>query len=159
MDYANPKNIEIIGAYKYKFVEKLAQPLSEIMIANILQLNLNEFFKEFTIIPVPLHKKRFLWRGFNQSEILALELAKKLGLSMEKDIVVRSRFTKPQTKLNSAQRQSNIKNAFEVNKTLKPTKILIVDDVFTTGATVNEIARILKQNGAKDVWALTLAHG
>src|SRR3989338_5289866 len=59
LDYANPKNIEIIGAYKYKFVEKLAQPLSEIIIANILQLNLNEFFKEFTIIPVPLHKKRF----------------------------------------------------------------------------------------------------
>jgi ComF family protein len=112
-----------------------------------------------TIIPVPLHKKRLRQRGFNQ----ALVLARKFFPQEQKKIVPlalwRYAWTQPQTGLNRAARKRNVKNAFAVRQPdkIKDKRILLIDDVFTTGATVNECARTLNRNGAQKVYVLTLA--
>jgi len=111
------------------------------------------------IIPVPLHKKRLRQRGFNQ----ALELAR-LFFPGEKrriqpTILLRSRWTTPQTGLDGKHRRRNLAGAFQVRdaRRVQGQRILLIDDVLTTGSTVNECARVLRQNGAGNVEVLTLA--
>ena len=119
--------------------------------------------KESLIVPVPLHIKRKRWRGFNQAEVLASRLAEGFNLVMRAYILNRIKDTQAQTKLKRKQRLKNIKNAFKVNNEwqdkLKSTKILLVDDVATSGRTLNECARALKESGAKEVWGIVLARG
>jgi ComF family protein len=111
------------------------------------------------IIPVPLHIKRLRQRGFNQSLILARALAKKWQIPVNFSQLKRHRFTLTQTGLNKAERKKNIKGAFEVSdkKNIAGKNVILVDDVYTTGATINECARILTKADAKKVTALTLA--
>nr|WP_287410866.1 ComF family protein [Pseudodesulfovibrio sp.] len=110
------------------------------------------------IIPVPLHSRRLLWRGFNQS----LELAKALGKTFERPILkeglVRTRNTPPQTQFGHKERQKNIKNAFAADKKgIAGQTVLLVDDVYTTGATLRECAQTVKRAGALGVDILVLA--
>jgi ComF family protein len=110
------------------------------------------------IIPVPLHRKRLLWRGFNQSTELARILGKTLHRPVLRNGLIRSRHTAPQTRLGFQERQINIKDAFVANKkNVKGSVVLIVDDVFTTGATLSECARTLRQAGVVGVDVLVLA--
>jgi ComF family protein len=111
------------------------------------------------IVPVPLHKKRLRQRGFNQ----ALELAR-LFFPLEKarirpTILMRTRWTTPQAGLGGRERRRNLAGAFQVGdgEKILAKKILLVDDVFTTGSTVNECAKVLRQSGAADIQVLTLA--
>jgi ComF family protein len=116
--------------------------------------------QDFTLImPVPLHPARLRKRGFNQSVILARELSKKLSIPMDFMTLKRSVDTEPQVHLGKRERASNVKGAFAVSNSDKITghKILLVDDVYTTGSTVNECARVLTTNGASSVAILTLA--
>ena len=110
------------------------------------------------IVPVPLHPTRLRERGFNQALLLARAFFPK-DRRVAQDLLIRSRVTAPQTSFNGAARRTNLKNAFAVVKPqqLAGKKILLIDDVFTTGTTVNECARVLKKAGASEVMVLTLA--
>ncbi len=108
-------------------------------------------------MPVPLHKSRMRQRGFNQSIEISRVIAKRLKLPIEYKAVTRKKPTAAQTGLDAKQRQKNIKGAFELTGKINHKHILIVDDVITTGATVNELARLLKKNGVEQVGVLSIA--
>ncbi len=117
-------------------------------------------FSENLIIPVPLHNKRKRWRGFNQAEIIAKEVASHFKLEMCTDKLVRIKHKKPQAKLGERDRKSNIVGCFCWNgNKLANRNVILIDDVATTGSTLNECARILKDNGAGEVWGLVVAKG
>lgn len=111
------------------------------------------------VIPVPLHRARHRERGFNQSEILSEGIARVAGLALAKDILKRKKHTKDQTYLNAQQRTENVRGAFVVTRPerVDGRKIVLVDDVMTTGATLNECARMLQEAGATMIFAATLA--
>jgi len=111
------------------------------------------------VIPVPLHRARERERGFNQSEVLAEGISRAMGISLTKGILKRRKNTKDQTYLNAQQRAENVKGAFVVTRPEKINgkNVILVDDVMTTGATLNECARMLKETGATRVFAATLA--
>ncbi len=118
------------------------------------------------IIPVPLHRRRLRFRGFNQSELLAQILSQTLtpGLDVPlyTEVLIRTRFTKPQMKTDSREeRLSNLKNAFAIQETstpiLKGKSLWLIDDVATTGTTLEECATVLKQHGATAVFGIVLA--
>jgi len=111
------------------------------------------------IFPVPLHAKRLRQRGYNQALLLARSFFDKEKNKIKNDILVRSRNTHPQTGLSGVERRKNLRNAFFVKdqKMISGKNILLVDDVFTTGTTVNECARVLIKAGARNVDVLTLS--
>ena len=113
------------------------------------------------LVPVPLHKKQFAKRQYNQSAVLAAHLNKATGIPSAPKILARIRETRPQYTLNKQERAENIKHAFQVKDgyPLPGAKILVIDDICTTGSTINECARVLKQAGASEVHGLVLAHG
>lgn len=110
-------------------------------------------------VPVPLHTKRLRQRGFNQSALLAGRLGRSTGGRVRYDILARRRWTAPQTRLARQERLQNVRNAFEVRRPdlVEGRVVLLVDDVFTTGSTLNECVRTLKSAGAAAVHALTVA--
>jgi ComF family protein len=111
------------------------------------------------LIPVPLHKSRYRERGFNQSEIVADGISKITGLSVLKNVLKRKKNTKDQTNLSREQREENVRDAFVVScpEMTKGKNVILVDDVITTGATLSECARMLKQAGAEKVLGMTIA--
>jgi len=116
--------------------------------------------KNTLLIPVPLHKKRFLERGFNQAELIAKEFNKNFHFNLQTKILVRAKWTMPQVKLKGRQRKENIKGVFMVkNWNFSGKNVIILDDVATTLATLEECAKVLKQTGAQKVWGLVVAHG
>jgi ComF family protein len=158
LSYTDPKTKKLIGTFKYQFIHDLAPALSRMIVEAINNQGLEGYFSEFAIIPVPLHKHRFNWRGFNQAELLAESLAKDLNIYMDIHMVSRTKFTEPQINLKAEKRKTNIENAFSLTGSATG-KYLLVDDVVTTGSTLNEIAKLLKKNGALEVWSATIAHG
>lgn len=112
------------------------------------------------IIPVPLHRRRLRERGYNQALEMAKSLAKVLAIPCRHDLLQRTRYTDAQTGLDAAQRRRNLRDAFAMPKsTSLPAHVAVLDDVFTTGATMAECSRALKRTGATrvDVWALARA--
>lgn len=114
----------------------------------------------FVFIPIPLHKKKFRTRGFNQAELIAMELSENLArynikTTVDSNFLLRTINTKPQKKLNANQRLKNISHAFEVSEPNKYLSVILIDDIMTSGATLNEAARILKKAGVKKVYFLT----
>ncbi|MFH1890233.1 MAG: ComF family protein [Candidatus Kuenenbacteria bacterium] len=157
----------IIGKYKYNLIKELCDPLAQILINKIIlskQHGHNFLLKnDFTVMPVPLHKRRLRWRGFNQSQLLAEKIAVFFGLNTASNVLVRKKYTKPQVKFKRKKRIKNILNSFKINSGIqfdfKNTNVLLVDDVLTTGSTLNECARVLKEGGVKKVWAIVLTRG
>ncbi|EKE16533.1 MAG: amidophosphoribosyltransferase-like protein [uncultured bacterium] len=150
-----------IHSLKYKFISDLRQPLGKIMIRKILSSSLP---LPDCLIPVPLYSKRLRWRGFNQSLLLAKYVGKNLtpGLKIPtwSNILFRNKNTRAQMSIrNYQQRKENIINAFSISnsKKIQGKTILLIDDVATTGATIFECAKTLKNNGAKKVFALVIA--
>jgi ComF family protein len=111
------------------------------------------------VIPVPLHWRRLWWRGFNQAALLAAEVARRLDLPLDTTAMARRRFTTPQTSRHHDERIRNVRRAFAVtnHQRIKHRRVLLVDDVMTTGATVDECARVLLAAGATVVDVFTLA--
>lgn len=154
-----------IQKLKYKFIEELAENLIDLFLeywARYQPLLLDQIKKDrgvdWILIPVPLHKRRQNWRGFNQSALLAKLLAQKIGLTY-KDCLLRTKHTKPQMSLKSQDRHQNIHGVFALKEgsSVKDKKILLIDDVWTTGSTLKECTTVLKRNGSKLVWGLTIA--
>jgi len=138
---------------KIQLGKRLAQKLGESISEE------NEFAGRDMVIPVPLHRARERERGFNQSEVVAEGISRAMGISLTKDILKRKRHTKDQTYLNAQQRAENVKGAFVVTQPEKidGKSVILVDDVMTTGATLNECARMLRDAGATRILAATLA--
>jgi len=112
------------------------------------------------IIPIPLHKRRKRKRGYNQSALLAKELSERLYIPFAENILIRNRYTEPQKKLGHVLRKRNLHNAFTVVKPVKMIKrVLLIDDIYTTGNTLNEAARKLKEAGIENVYFLTVSIG
>lgn len=112
------------------------------------------------IIPVPLHRKKKRLRGYNQAEILAKQLGKRTGIEVNAKAVIRTRYTRPQKELNDKERKQNLKEAFSVTEKWKPYKnVLLIDDIYTTGSTIDTIAEELKRAGAGKVFFLTISIG
>jgi len=156
---------QAIQTLKYKRVKEVAEVLVDITLeywAKYQPFVLDQIKKDrgegWVIIPVPLHWFRENNRGFNQSSIIGQILSKRLGLDYS-DSIKRIRYTKSQVGLKGKERHLNIRNAFEItgDYKLETVNCLLLDDVWTTGSTLRECCWILKRNGAKKVWALTLA--
>lgn len=110
------------------------------------------------IIPIPLHRLKKAERGFNQSYYISKGLTKNLNLKVKTNILKRNRFTATQTKLNAEERKDNMKGAFTIKnkKIVTGRNIILLDDVITTGSTITECAKILKQNGALNIYAVSV---
>ena len=112
------------------------------------------------IVPVSMYAAKKRSRGYNQAEVFAQALGRACGIPVEKKLVIRVRNTMPQKSLNDKQRKDNLKGAFQVRTNIvKYSKILLVDDIYTTGATVDAIAELLKKSGAKEVCFLSICVG
>jgi len=112
------------------------------------------------IVPVPLHKKRRRLRGYNQSEIIAKHLGKMLGIPVDTKYVIRKRNTRPQKELDNKERRKNVQHAFEVKKGWKtPKHVLLIDDIYTTGSTLDAVAEVILHKGVSKVWFLTISIG
>src|SRR3989344_639835 len=106
--YKNPQVKIIIETFKYSFIEDLAPILSGMIVETINSQGLKDYFSNFEAVPIPLHHRRFKWRGFNQAEILARPLAESLGIPLRLDFVPRTKHTQPQVKLNAIERKQNM---------------------------------------------------
>jgi ComF family protein len=147
----------VVQKFKYGRKVSLGKPLGRLMARGC-----EEFLIECRpdlVVPVPLHPKRLRWRGFNQSVLLARQVSRAYETPMDPFVLVRRRETPPQTRLTEEERRKNMRGAFAMSQE-KPVDgkiILLVDDIYTSGATVDECSRALERAGAKAVYVLTLA--
>lgn len=112
------------------------------------------------IIPIPLHKSKIKSRGFNQAEVIAQELSKVLSIPCYNDCVIRTKKTLPQKALNNKQRINNLKNAFKIKQDdVKLRKIILIDDIYTTGITIDSVSEVLIQIGVEKVYFITVSIG
>ena len=151
---------KMIHSLKYEpLCRDLGIPLSELITNHFSLCEQNFDRSNCLIIPVPLAKKRLRWRGFNQAEVIAKNLARQWQIPVENDCLTRAKDTYPQAELSQFQRQENIKGAFACtdNISFKNKIIYLVDDVVTTGATMDECARILMKNKALQVTGISIA--
>lgn len=145
---------EAIHHFKYSNRQDLATPLGKLM---------GNYWKQGPlpaeiIVPVPLHRDRLRERGYNQAALLARELGRSAALPVSENGLVRVRATRPQVDLNAQERKENVRDAFHCpGMELKGKRVLLIDDVYTTGATLEACSIALRGIGARSVWALTLA--
>lgn len=147
----------LIEGFKYRRKRKLGLFLSEVLSERLLELE--ELPSADFVVPVPLHRSKRRQRGFNQSEVIAGRLSERLEMQLGCGLVIRRKKTRTQTGLSREERRENVRNAFEFRGKgdLRGRRVLLVDDVLTTGATMSECARTLRSAGAEQVWGVTLA--
>jgi ComF family protein len=148
---------EVIHQFKYRSHQSLAKPLAHLLLS-VYRSN-QENLSSDMMIPVPLHRSRERERGFNQALELSRKLSRFIRTPVVSGLLVRSRPTKVQAGLSRRERRLNLAGAFRLSRSgvVEDKRVLLVDDVFTTGATLNECAKILKRNGAQRVNVLTVA--
>ena len=151
--YYGPPISGLIRAFKYESVYRCADYLVELMEPVLKTIRADDYD---CLVPVPLHYDRQWTRGFNQAEVLARLIGKRLGIPVNTDLK-RSVNTRKQAKLRVSQRRENVKNAFYTKASYEGQRVLVVDDVLTTGSTVCACAKALREAGAVDVAALTVA--
>jgi ComF family protein len=145
----------IIRRHKYGRDQSLSHALAQCL-GESLPLNGDDYD---LVIPVPLHRRRLRWRGFNQAALLGFAVARKIDCMLDVVTLARIRDTPPQTWQDRAQRRQNVRGAFAVTRPhrIANRSLLLVDDVMTTGATLDECARTLLAAGARKVDVFTLA--
>ncbi len=147
-----------IHALKYGGRTELAPPLARYLVAGLLRPEWAALLLVLdAVVPVPLHASRLLERGYNQSALLAEPLAAHFGLPLEAGWIERCRATRPQVGLNAAQRSANVAQSFAARPAVRGRTLLLVDDVYTSGATLRACAEAACGAGAAAVYALTLA--
>jgi ComF family protein len=148
---------EAIAALKYKDLRALATPLGQLMADGWTALS-NQQAGFDVVVPMPLHRSRQRERGYNQASLLARELGTHLGWPVVEDALVRIRATVPQVGLDAEARRANVRGAFQCTNTdLAGRCVLLVDDVCTTGATLEAASFALREGGASSIVAYTLA--
>ena len=147
-----------ILALKYKFAYKVADELAQ---RSVEKLKKEGFFfaKDVVLIPIPLHRQRKNWRGFNQAEEIGKIIACAMKWNYKTNAIKRLKKTIPQTELKQKERAKNVIGAFSFlhGDNLKSKNVVLFDDVLTTGSTIREAGKVLKQNGVKTVWGLSVA--
>lgn len=162
-DFGEPLVKKLIHNFKYKpYLKTLSSPLSFLIIAHFQLSGKQTIFQDVEnscFLPVPLFNKKEKDRGYNQSGLLARELSQRYGLPMLENCLLRIKKTEPQVNLTKEKRQQNIAGAFAIKNPglIRNKKIFLVDDVFTTGATMVECAKTLKLAGAQEVWGVVFA--
>lgn len=148
----------LLISYKFHYKPYLYKTLAKIIVNSKKNCN---FLKSYDIIiPVPISKKRMNERGYNQSELIARQLVNDIKqLKLENKCLIKQKDTKPQSALNQKERQENVKQVYFVQNTekIKGKKIILIDDIYTTGSTVTECSKMLKQAGASKVGVITIA--
>lgn len=159
--YENPHIKKMIFALKYRFVQELSSPLASIIVKAALR---NDIPIPDYIVPVPLHSRRLRWRGFNQAQLLAEHFSEELVPFYKikvANILQRTKNKKPQMEIKKYRdRLSSVKDIFSLKNDspkIRNKTILLIDDIATTGATLQECARVLKKSGAKKVFAAVIA--
>ena len=150
---------EYLTELKYRYRPDLGYALGVLLVEWVKVQR--EFQKCDLLIPIPIHRQKLAARGYNQAELLASPLQKYLGIPLKNDIIVRDKITQSQNALHKEERFENVREAFRVvnSKPLAGKSVLLIDDIFTTGATVSEVSRVLMRAGALEVKVLTLAGG
>jgi competence protein ComFC len=174
-DYRHPVIKKSLQLLKYKGKKRLAKIFAEIIYEKILEelseLSVLENFVDPVLIPIPLSPKRLHERGFNQSQLICEEIIKlntrqqNLKIKLEKDILIKPKDTEHQAQIKDRRaRLKNISGSFAIRNTkenlekLKGKNIILIDDILTTGATLTEARKILKQAGTRKIIAFTVAH-
>ncbi|MBN1779140.1 MAG: ComF family protein [Candidatus Buchananbacteria bacterium] len=154
-DYHQPALGSLIHCYKYKFVKGLASVLAELVIDFLKD---NKFYSD-CLIALPTAKKRLLFRGFDHTLLVAKSFSAQINVAIIENVLLRKRYRRPQVGLSRQARLINIRDAFAViNPALVADKnILLFDDIYTTGSTLSQAAKMLKLAGAKKVEALVIA--
>ena len=154
-DFDNKIISDLVHVLKYKYAYDVARFISVLILNDFMNfyVSLKEKYGEFIFVPIPLNKKRFNERGFNQSEIILKKL--KIGDIKIIDLLKRIRNTEHQASLSGSDRDNNLKNAFVLNNKInienyKNYNIILFDDVVTTGNTIDECAKVLRSNGFKN---------
>jgi ComF family protein len=146
-----------IIALKYKYSTEIAKELADICVRN---LQLMKSTHNCLLVPIPLHWHRENFRGFNQSAEVGKLVASKMGWKFIPDLLIKKKPTASQVELSVEKRRQNLEGVFSLNSNYKPrsfSNILIFDDVFTTGSTLKEAAKVLKKAGVKKACGLTIA--
>ena len=156
----------MLWAYKYKFIRELRTPLSRLLLKFLEEKGGNKFIenhaRQLLLVPMPIHRLRLNWRSYNQSELVARELADKTKLEIAPDLLIRVKNKKPQAEIkNKEERNANVEGIFycPTPERVRNKIILLIDDVATTGSTLNQAAKTLKQAGALKVIGLVVAKG
>jgi len=175
-DFNDNKIEKLITLFKYNFIKEIGYYLGLFLFNFFKEKNENNPIlfkrkkeKKFTkqnslLIPVPLSSKRLRWRGFNQSEILAQIISEKEGIKISKNLI-KIRESDNQAKLKLSERKTNLNKCFsfldekKAQIEIKGKKIIIVDDISTSGSTLEEISKVIKKYQASEIWGLVLAHG
>lgn len=167
-DYRHPPIKKAVWLIKYKGKKRLIGILSEILYDRILEelaeLKIMRNFTDPILIPIPLSRQRHRERGFNQAELICkklIEIDKNKYLKLEKNILIKTKDTPHQARIkDKRKRLRNLSNSFAVKNEylVKGRNIILIDDVITTGATLNEAKKTLKGSGAKKIIAFTIAH-
>src|SRR3989344_555457 len=146
-----------IAKVKYRWVYDIGKTLVDLLSASLWRFEIPD---NLILIPVPLHLRRKNWRGFNQAELLGKILSDRFGLKFF-TALIRISAGRTQVGLDKKDRKANVKDAFSLREeaAVKGQNILLVDDVYTSGATMAECAKVLKKAQAKTVWAMTIALG
>jgi ComF family protein len=148
---------DLIHAFKYRNKTHLRRPLALLTLERLSGFILSR--RPDLIMPVPLHRKKLASRGFNQALLLGEIISQRLEIPLGRRTLRRIRWTEPQVNLSAGDRRANVKGAFEVhgNAVVKGSRVLLLDDVLTTGSTAEECGRVLKAAGAADVTVITVA--
>ena len=151
---------KLINQFKYKpYIKELSEPLSLLIITHLNKLENPPDFKEFILIPVPLRKNKLKQRGFNQACEIGQQLSKSLKIPVYDNLLSKIKQTPAQMELDKEQRIKNLAGAFKCEKPelVKNRKILLVDDIFTTGSTMRECAITLRNAGAQEIRGIAIA--
>ncbi|MGN1206041.1 MAG: ComF family protein [Eubacterium sp.] len=148
---------QVIRQFKYEgcftignyFAERMAQEFGDWILRGRMDM----------ILPVPVHKKRLRFRGFNQAAVMAITLGECLNIPVLPDVLVRTEDTKPQKTLDMHKRIANLQKGFAVTRSLEGKRILLVDDIYTTGATLEACGNVLKRAGAEEIRFVSLCIG
>ncbi len=169
-DYRHPPIKKSLWLLKYNGKKRLAKVFAEAMYGSIIEelseLSVMENFREPILIPIPLSKKRFRERGYNQAELICRELLNlnknsAINFVLEKNILIKITETEHQARIRDRnERLKNLSGSFAVKNAniLENKNIILIDDITTTGATLNEARKILKNYGARKIIAFTVAH-
>ncbi len=155
-DYQDPVVKKTVETFKFRGVTDLGE-----FIATKIEEEHRDFLENAILVPIPLHWSRKLWRGFNQSEVLAQEISRKIPSTKVANLLKRVKKTKQQAKLSKNERTKNTQNAFVLTKNFakfSEQKIVLIDDVFTSGATLISAGNTLQKAGYKNINALVFAH-
>lgn len=169
-DYRHPPIKKSLWCLKYKGKRRLAKVFAEIiyekMMEELSELSVLQNFTFPILIPIPLARKRYRERAFNQAELICLEIIKinnmnDMPMHLEKNILIKPKDTEHQARIKDrSQRLKNISGSFAIvgGEKIKGRNIILIDDIITTGATLGEAKKVLKQAGARKIIAFTIAH-